>query len=98
MSNNYYSECIEVLSDLDVIKTKRLLTEIGKKHPSIIVKTAKSLGFIEEELSLEEKLRELLSNGKKMSAVKLYKAKTKTSLRDAKKFVDSLATTPPSVG
>lgn len=82
---NHYAEAIDILMSHDLHMSK-IVRELAKQHPSILVKLVK--GTAEEQLVRElEGIMEYDPSGCYIAAVKRYREKTGCSLREAVDFV-----------
>lgn len=94
---NYYSKAITILnlvSKSNELKDK-LILELVKKSPSAVCKAADTISdfkTLEEENEKEflKHLTKLITQDRKIQAIKEYKSHSKVSLQDAKKFIDQL--------
>ena len=84
MARNWYAEAIDVVSeDKDF---KRIVIEIAKSHPKCVVMADTRV----YGKAWRERCRELYLNGDKIPAIKLWREKTKASLKEAKEAVERL--------
>ncbi|MBU3114281.1 ribosomal protein L7/L12 [Clostridium lacusfryxellense] len=66
------------------------LREDNKRTNKILVKIAKEMGLIPEP-SVNEEIKSLILDGKKIKAIKMYRESTGLGLVDAKRDIDLLS-------
>lgn len=87
MKINYYAQAIDIIL-LQTIEYKKIVGEIIKSNPAVFVKACRKIYPLETNENKE--YIELLREGKKIQAIKLYRDKTGLSLRECKDFIDGL--------
>ena len=80
---NYYKRAIEILSD-DHLKTRDLLYKIAANNPGAIVRAVDREDKSREFAALEQAVRDkVAAGGSRVDAVRLWRAKTGCTLREA---------------
>jgi len=95
-NRNFMKEAIEIIS-LNPNLYKEILEEIVRKRPSAIVRAFEKIQKDEKgsnpnqvELKWLEEVKKLLSDGRKIEAIKTYRYYAQIGLKEAKKAVDEL--------
>lgn len=79
---NRYAEAIRIISHEDV-DYKKLCVEIAAQNPGAIVSAAKRLQFTVTP-AWKEQCAEMMRNGHKVEAIKLYRSQARVGLKEAK--------------
>ena len=82
---NYYDKAIEIITD-DGCDYKAIVVKLAQKHPSLLVKLAKSSGVNAWAIDAKS----LYQSGKKIAAIKYCRQETGWDLKKAKEAVEDL--------
>ena len=82
-----YRDAIDLLTmGLDLKDVSRLLVQVCKDNPRVIVTAARVLGIGGN--TLEHRVRELMKAGDKIGAIKLVRGEINLGLKEAKDWVE----------
>lgn len=90
MSKNYHREVIDVLAwrELDPMA---MLRQIAKDRPATLYRAAVQLGY-HRPVTLEDRVRDMMKQeGMKIEAIKLVRNEKGIGLKEAKDYVEALA-------
>ena len=92
MAVNWYARAIEVLAqDCNDCDSDKIVLEIAKRNPSVLVKAIEAICQREREESApwRKEFSELVRQGQMVRAVKLHREKSGSTLKEAKKAHDN---------
>lgn len=90
MSKSFHA-VIEALANPE-LDYRSIVYRIAEHHPKIVVDAIN--GSARPESELERECRALLSSGRVIDAIKLYRAETGLGLREAKDAIDKMRGVP----
>lgn len=91
MAVNWYARALDVLAqDCNDCDSDKIVLEIAKRNPSVLVKAIEAICQREREESApwRKEFREYVRQGQMMKAIKLHREKTGSTLKEAKKAHD----------
>ena len=91
MAVNWYARVLDVLAqDCNDCDSDKIVLEIAKRNPSVLVKAIEAIRQREREESApwRKEFSELVRQGQMVRAVKLHREKTGSTLKEAKKAHD----------
>ena len=92
MAVNWYARALDVLAqDCNDCDSDKIVLEIAKRNPSVLVKAVEAICQREREESApwRKEFSELVRQGKMVRAVKLHRKKTGSTLKEAKEAHDN---------
>ena len=88
MAVNWYARAMELM--VQGCDSVEVILEVAKRHPSVLVRSIEAIDQRKREASepWRQEFSEFVRSGQLVSAVKLHRAKTGSTLKDAKKAHD----------
>ena len=89
MAVNWYARAMDLMVQSGHDRVEVIL-EVAKRHPSVLVRAIEAIDKRKREASepWQQEFSELVRNGQMVSAVKLHREKTGSTLKEAKKAHD----------
>ena len=91
MAVNWYARALDVLAqDCNDCDSDKIVLEIAKRNPSVLVKAIEAICQREREESApwRKEFSELVRQGQGVKAIKLHREKTGSTLKEAKEAHD----------
>ena len=92
MAVNWYARALDVLAqDCNDCDSDKIVLEIAKRNPSVLVKAIEAICQREREESApwRKEFSELVRQGQWVKAIKLHREKTGSTLKEAKEAHDN---------
>ena len=88
MAVNWYARAMDLMvQEYDSVE---VILEVAKRHPSVLVRSIEAIDRRKREASepWRQEFSELVRNGQMVSAIKLHREKTGSTLKEAKEAHD----------